>query len=298
MAGYVARQDIELDISGLKRSSGNARSLFNSAMTALAALCALLAIIPLIAVLFYVLFQGAQRIDIPLFTQLPPPPGIGEGGLGNAILGTLIIVGIATLISVPFGVLAAVYLSEYSSDSQLASGIRFATNVLSGVPSIIAGVFAYGLLVASGLTGYSAVAGGVALSVLMLPTIIRTTDEALQIVPQDVRYAAIGIGATSAQSITKIVLPAAVPSIITGVVLAIARAAGETAPLIFTALNSSFWPSGLFEPIASLAVTVYNFAIVPFENQRQLAWAGALILVALVLITSITARFATRKKIY
>jgi phosphate transport system permease protein len=258
----------------------------------------LLAIIPLLAVLSYVIFQGAQRIDIPLFTQLPPPPAVGDGGLGNAILGTLIIVGIATLISVPFGVLAAVYLSEYSADGKLANGIRFAVNVLSGVPSIIAGVFAYGLLVVSGITGYSAVAGGVALSVLMLPTIIRTTDEALKIVPQDVRYAAIGIGATSSQSIIKIVLPAAIPSIITGIVLAIARAAGETAPLIFTALNSSFWPSGLLQPMASLAVTVYNFAIVPFENQQRLAWAGALILVALVLITSITARFATRQKIY
>ncbi|NEQ97606.1 MAG: phosphate ABC transporter permease PstA [Cyanothece sp. SIO2G6] len=296
MPDDATESDNFFEPSSLDRRPGSARFIFNLIMTVLAALCTILAIIPLVAVLFYVLFQGGQRIDIALLTQLPPPPLAEGGGLGNALLGTLIIVGIATLISVPCGILAAVYLSEYALGSQLTQTIQFATNVLSGVPSIIAGVFVYGLLVVTGLTGYSAVAGGTALSILMIPTIIRTTDEALQLVPQDVRFAAFGVGATPSQCIIKIVLPAALPSIITGIVLAIARASGETAPLIFTALNSSFWPSGLFQPIASLSVSVYNFALVPFENQQELAWAGSLILVLLVVITSIVARLVTLQK--
>jgi len=292
------KSDKSTEVAGrLRRNWGSPRSLFNIAMTGIAALCTVLVIVPLFAVLTYVFFQGVQRVDIALFTQLPPPPLVEGGGLGNAILGTLIIVGIATGISVPFGILAAVYLSEYSSGNPFASPIRFATNVLSGIPSIIAGVFAYGLLVASGLTGYSAIAGGVALSVLMVPTIIRTTEEALRMVPQEMREAAAALGATPSQGVIQIILPAALSSVITGIVLAIARAAGETAPLIFTALNSSFWPQGVLEPIASLSVTVYNFAIVPFENQQQLAWAGAFILIALVLITSVSARLVNRRKI-
>ena len=202
------------------------------------------------------------------------------------------------VIAVPIGVLAAVYLSEFSGGNAIARGVRFATNILSGVPSIISGIFAFGLLVATGVVGFSAIAGGVALAVLMLPTIIRTTDEALQIVPQDIRWAALGVGAYNYQTVLKIVIPAALPAILTGVTLAIARAAGETAPLIFTALYSNFWPEGITEPIASLSVLVYNFAIVPFKPQQELAWAGSLILVLMVLITSVLARLATRRKIY
>ncbi|MDJ0508408.1 MAG: phosphate ABC transporter permease PstA [Crocosphaera sp.] len=286
----------------LKKKPTNPRSLFDSFWTGVASLCMIITLIPLFAVLFFVGAQGFAQINLDLFTQLPPPPGLKDGGIANAIIGTLVTVAIATAISVPFGVLAAVYLSEFSGNNQIAKWVRFATNVLSGVPSIIAGVFAYGLLVATGIVGFSAIAGGVALSVLMLPTIIRTTDEALQIVPQDVRWAAFGIGAYNYQTVLKVVLPAAIPSILTGVTLAIARAAGETAPLIFTALYSNFWPSpppkGLLEPIATLSVLVYNYAIVPFKPQQELAWAGSLILVLLVLITSVTARIATRQKTY
>lgn len=282
------------DVDGawrLRRNRSRGRVWVNGGLTAIAALCTLCAILPLFAVLIYVLVKGVQRLDLALVTQLPPPPMGDGGGLGNAILGTLIIVTLATGIAVPGGVLAALYLAEYSTDAPLGRNIRFAANVLSGVPSIIAGVFAYGLLVVTGLTGYSAVAGGVALAVLMVPTILRATDEALQLVPQDIRLGAIAVGATRYQSILHILLPAAMPSMLTGIVLAIARASGETAPLIFTALNSSFWPQDVFEPIASLSVTIYNFAIVPFENQQRLAWAGSLILIILVLITSITARW-------
>ena len=267
-------------------------------MTAVATACIIITLIPLFAVLIYVGLQGFSRLNLDLFTQLPPPPGLSGGGIANAIIGTLMVVALATAISVPIGVFAAVYLSEFSGGNQIARWVRFATNVLSGVPSIIAGIFAYGLLIGTGVVGFSAIAGGVALSVLMLPTIIRTTDEALKIVPQDIRWAALGVGAYNYQTVLKIVLPAALPAILTGVTLAIARAAGETAPLIFTALFSNFWPRGALEPIASLSVLVYNFAIVPFKPQQELAWAGSLILVLLVLITSTLARWATRQKVY
>lgn len=291
-----------LSIGSLKKKSSSPRVILGSFMTGLSALCMILTLIPLIAVLFFVFVQGFSRLNFDLFTELPPPPGLSEGGLANAIIGTLVVVGIAVILAVPIGVLAAVYLSEFSNNNKFATSIRFATNVLSGVPSIIAGIFAFGLLVSSGIVGFSAIAGGVALAVLMLPTIIRTTDEALKIVPQEIRWAALGVGAYKYQTVIKIVLPAALPGIITGITLAIARAAGETAPLIFTALFSNFWPNfspqGLTEPIATLSVLVYNFAILPFKPQQELAWAGSLILVLLVLVTSILARLATRRKVY
>ena len=286
------------DVKGLKKDASRPRDLFNIVMTFLSGLCIALTLVPLVLVLSFVLIQGFSRVNLALLTELPPPPGLDGGGISNAIIGTIVVVAIATLIALPFGVLTAVYLSEFSEGSQLARWVRFFTNVLSGVPSIISGVFVYALLVRTGATGYSAVAGGVALAVLMLPTIIRTTDEALQIIPKEIRWASIGVGSSRYQTVLQIVLPAAVPSILTGVTLAIARAAGETAPLIFTALFSPFWPNGVFNPIASLSVLVYNFAIVPFKPQQELAWAGSLILVLLVLLTSMTARLATRQKTF
>lgn len=298
MTTYAELPQESLDLQGLRRNSSRPRDVFNIIMTGLSGLCMLLTLVPLFLVLAFVLVQGIGSINLDLFTQLPPPPGLEGGGIANAIIGTLIVVAIATLISVPFGVMAAIYLAEFSDDGKVAETVRFFTNVLSGVPSIISGVFVYALLVRSGLTGYSAVAGGVALSVLMLPTIIRTTDEALNIIPQEIRWASIGVGSSRYQTVLQIVLPAAIPSILTGVTLAIARAAGETAPLIFTALFSPFWPNGLFQPIATLSVLVYNFAIVPFRPQQELAWAGSFILVLLVLITSVTARFVTSRKTF
>ncbi|WP_013323543.1 phosphate ABC transporter permease PstA [Gloeothece verrucosa] len=298
MSNLSESTDSRLLGEGLKRKPKSPRNLFGLLMTVLATACIILTLIPLFALLFYVAIQGLSRINFDLFTKLPPPPGLQGGGVANAIIGTLMVVALATAIAVPIGVLAAIYLSEFSKGNQVARWIRFATNVLSGVPSIIAGIFAYGLLVQTGVVGFSAIAGGVALAVLMLPTIIRTTDEALQIVPQDIRWAALGIGAYNYQTVLKIVLPAAIPAILTGVTLAIARAAGETAPLIFTALYSNFWPRGVAEPIATLSVLVYNFAIVPFKAQQELAWAGSLILVFLVLTTSVLARWATRQKTY
>jgi phosphate transport system permease protein len=276
------------------RPSG--QSYFGMFWTGVAGFFTLLALIPLVLVLVYVVFRGFSRLDLAAFTQLPPAPLEDEGGFANALIGTLIMVGIGALVSVPFGVLAAIYLSEFSK-GQAPRWIRFATNVLSGVPSILMGVFIYGLFVITTGT-YSAVAGGFALGVLMLPIIVRTTDESLQIVPKRVRWAAVGMGASRFQTVLRVVLPAALPAIATGLTLAVARAAGETAPLIFTALFSQYWFDGLFSPTASLSVLAYNFATVPYEGQQRLAWAAALILVGLVLLTSIISRWATRKQIY
>jgi phosphate transport system permease protein len=288
------------------RSASSPRTMFGNVMTGLTVTAAAIALFPLVAVLTYVMIKGASRLDLGVFTQLPPAPGLAGGGLGNAIIGTFVMVGIAALISVPFGIMAAIFVSEFGGKRPIVFWIRFATNVLSGVPSIVVGVFAYGIIVIKGNfslgLGFSAVAGGVALSVLMLPIIVRTTEESLKLVPQEIRQAAVGIGATNFQTVFLVVLPAALPAIATGTMLAIARAAGETAPLIFTALSSQFWTTNILEKTASLSVFVYDFARVPggpqFINQQQLAWAGALVLVGMVLATSIISRLATGKRTY
>jgi phosphate transport system permease protein len=295
---FMSKQP-SFDPATLKRNPSSPRTLFGLIMSSIAGLFTVLALIPLFIILAYLLTKGIASLRPAVFTELPPPPLVQGGGFGNALVGTIIMVGIGGLISVPIGIMAAIYLSEFSQ-GKLAEWIRFATNVLSGVPSIIIGVFAYGVIVLT--TGsYSAWAGGFALAVLMLPIIVRTTDESLKLVPQEVRQAAVGVGANRYQTVLKVVLPAAVPAIITGITLAVARAAGETAPLIFTALFTQFWPNWdnlLMEPTASLSVLVYNFAIVPFQNQQELAWAAAFILVLLVLATSIISRIATSQRTY
>lgn len=282
-------------IINLKRNPQRPREIFNKVMTGLSGACIVITLIPLFAVLIYVFIKGVARLNLDLFTKLPPAAGQTTGGIASAILGTIMVVAIASLIAVPFGIFAAVYLSEFS-DEETARPIRFATNVLSGVPSIIAGVFAYTLLVLT-MGKFSAFAGGVALSILMLPTIIRTTDEALQIVPRDIRWASVGVGASNYQTVLQIVLPAALPGIITGITLAIARAAGETAPLLFTVVYSNNWPRGPFAPtVPSLAYLVYEFARSFDLVLQEFAWAGSLVLVFLVLITSIFSRWATSQK--
>ena len=275
------------------------RNIGNRLMTGLAALFSLVAVLPLVLVLGYVLLKGASKISISLFTELPPPPGLDGGGIGNAIVGTLVVTLIAALFAIPVGVGGGIYLAEYSRSDWFARFVRFGTNVLSGVPSIIAGVFIYGTLVTSRIlfgNSYSAVAGGLALSILMIPTIIKTTDEGLKLVPDNLRRGALGVGASRFSTITQITLPAAFTPIATGVVLAIARAAGETAPLIFTALFSSYWANlfsvdGLFSSIATLSVLIYNFSIMPLEVQNELAWAASFILVALILSLNLFARW-------
>ena len=291
-----ATRDRKDSLDALEASSSRPRTIIGKLLTALAFTLLAVALLPLVLVISYVIIKGANRFNLSLFAELPPAAFQEGGGIANAIVGTLILVGIAAAMSIPIGVLAAVYLSEFAP-RRVARWIRFATNVLSGVPSIIVGIFAYGAIVTRTNT-FSAFAGGFALAILMLPIIVRTTDEALQIVPQQVRWASVGVGASNFHTVLKIVLPAATPAIVTGTTLAIARAAGETAPLIFTALFTQFWPNGLFEPIPSLSVLVYNYATVPYENQKELAWAASLILVLIILLASILSRWATRKSIY
>jgi phosphate transport system permease protein len=273
------------------------RNRWNSFFSAIAALFSLIAVLPLVLVLAYVLFKGGSLISTSLLTQLPPAPGLEGGGIGNAILGTVIVTLVASLIAIPVGVGGGIYLAEYSRGGWFAQFVRFGTNVLSGVPSIICGVFIYGLIVSTRVffgQSYSAMAGGIALAVLMLPTVIKTTDEALKLVPQELRWGAIGIGASRFVTITRITLPAAFTPIATGVVLGIARAAGETAPLIFTALFSPFWPEGLFNPIATMSVLIFNFAIMPYEAQNALAWAASFVLVVMILAANLLARWLGR----
>ncbi len=279
----------------LVRDRSRPRDMIDIVMTGISGLCIGITLIPLFAVLLYVLIKGASRLNLDLFTQLPPAAGQTTGGIASAIVGTIMVVAVATLIAVPFGVLAAVFLSEYG-EGKAANWIRFATNVLSGVPSIIAGVFAYSLIVLT-MGQFSVLAGAIALAVLMLPTIVRTTDEALQIVPQEIRWASVGLGASNYQTVLQVVLPAALPAILTGVTLAVARAAGETAPLLFTVVYTNNWPRGLFAPtLPSLAYLVYEFARGFDKVLQEYAWAASLVLVFLVLITSIIARLATRQK--
>jgi phosphate transport system permease protein len=286
---------ISSELVNLKKSPTSPRTLFSSVMTWIAFACAGLALIPLFAVSAYVLINGFARLRPSVFWELPPAPGLAGGGFGNALVGTVLTVGLAALFSIPFGVIAAIYLSEFGRDTQLAEGISFFTNVLSGVPSIVVGAFAYATVVLTTGT-FSAVAGGVALAVLMLPTIVRTATEALEAVPRDYRQAAIGLGATQIQTTLRIVLPAAIPTILTGVMLAIARAAGETAPVLFTASFSRYWNTTLLQPTATMSRLVFDFATSPFKSQQELAWAGSLVLVALVLITSILSRLIVTRK--
>ncbi len=279
----------------MKRQPMAPRTLFNSGMTILVCICAVLAVVPLAAVLSYVIMQGLSRFGPDLFTKLPPPPLVPGGGFGNALIGTLKTVGIGSAISIPFGVLAAIFLAEFAQGTKLASWIGFLTNVLSGVPSIVVGVFAYSVVVLN-TGGFSAIAGGIALAILMLPIIVRTAVESLELVPAEARQASVGLGATRFQTVSRVVLPAALPAISTGVILAIARASGETAPLIFTALFNQFWVDDLWKPTPTLSVLVFNFATTPYKNQQELAWAGSLVLVLMVLIASVLSKLVVKRK--
>ena len=276
---------------GLLRNQGN------RLLTITSCIFAAVAILPLIAVIGYVLIEGLSVLRPAMFFELPPAPGFDEGGIGNAFLGTLIITGLSCLFAIPIGVGGGIYLSEYGNSNRFSTFIRFGTNVLAGVPSIIAGVFIYGLIVSTRVLwgeSYSAVAGGMALAVLMLPTIIKTTDEGLKLVPQELRWAALGVGASRFITTVKVVVPAAIAPIATGVVLAIARSAGETAPLIFTAFFSPFWPENLLNPMASMSVLIYNFAIMPYDTQVMLAWAASFVLVVMILGMNLFARWLSR----
>lgn len=252
----------------------------------------LLALVPLAMILFFVVSQGLHGLDLEFFTGRPKPVGEPGGGMGNAIIGTLILTGLGSAFAIPIGIMSGVYMSEYAG-TRFAAAIRFAADTLNGVPSIVVGVFVYGIAVLP-FKQFSAMAGGLALGIMMIPIIARTTEELLLLVPSTMREGALALGATRARAVFTVVLPSAAPGIITGVVLALARIAGETAPLLFTSFNNRFFSTRLTQPMASLTVQVYSYAISPYEDWHRQAWAGALVLVMIVLVCSVLARFATR----
>jgi phosphate transport system permease protein len=295
LAKLEVRSTPEVDLPKLEKSLRSIRSLHSAVMSTIIGIMSILAMVPLASVLWMLLVRGTQRIGIGLFTELPPAARMAGGGIGNALLGTFEVVGIATCLSVPIGILAAVFLGEFGPDSRTTAAVRACAKLLTGLPSILAGVFAYGMVVLTTGT-FSAPAGGVALAVLMLPTILLTAEDAIRMVPARMREAAIGMGATKTQTVLHVVLPTAMPGILTGVMLAVARAAGETAPLLFTCLFSDYWlTSKPMEPTPTLAVLIYDFSGSPFPNQIEIAWGASLVLVFLVLCLNIGSQVLTRR---
>lgn len=273
------------------------RTIFNVGMSAIAFALTGLALLPLLAILIEILRQGLPYLKWEVFVSLPAPVGVQDepNGFANAIVGTLMMVGLASLLSIPFGVMTGIFLSELGQGTGIVNFVRFITTILTGVPSIIAGVFAYGVIVLT-TKEFSAVAGGFALSVLMLPVVALTTEQALRLVPTNQRLASAALGASRLQTTFRVVVSAAIPAITTGILLAVARAAGETAPLIFTALYSEVWPEGLFSPTPALSVLIYKYASSPFVEQNQLAWTASVVLVGLVLCMSVLSRLVTRRR--
>ena len=269
------------------------RSIFSNGLDALVAIMTVAAIIPLISVIYMVIAHGAVHFNLGMLWTLPPAAGMTGGGFGNALIGTLIMVGVGALVSVPVGVLTAIFLTEYSRGSRSARVIRFSAKILSGLPSILAGVFIYSVVVLNFKN--SAYAGGLALSILMMPIVILATEEALLRVPRFLREGSLALGANPTQTVLHITLPTAAPAIITGVMLAVARAAGETAPIIFTAMFSNFWLHSLNQPTASMAVLIYNNATVPDDNLVNLAWSASFILILIVLVTNIISHFVVNR---
>ncbi len=283
-----------LKLPTLERQPMEPRAMKSIILSAITVSAAIIACIPLFSVLIMLIYRGGKRLSLEIFHALPPTAFELGGGFGNAILGTLFMVGIAAVISVPFGVLAAIYLAELGPHSKVSQIARFCAKTMTGLPSILAGVFAYAAVVLI-MGTYSAWAGGIALSLLMIPIVMLTAEEAIKMVPRPMKEAAFGMGCTPSQSMVKVILPVAIPGIMTGVVLAVARAAGETAPLLFTALFSDYWlrPD---EPTASLAVLIYNYSGMPFENQIELAWTASLVLVLMVFVLNIISRSLGRQK--
>jgi len=248
----------------------------------------LVALLPLASVLYYTASRGLGGIDLDFFTRLPKPVGEVGGGMGNAIDGTLRLVAMACVIGIPVGVLAGSFLAEFPG-SAFSTVVRFSADVMAGIPSITVGIFAYSVVVLN-MGRFSAIAGAVALAVIMLPTVTRTTEELLRLVPASLREAALGLGVSKWRATLFVVLRTALPGIMTGIMLAVARIAGETAPLLFTAFNNRFWAQGIDQPIASLPVQIYTYAVSPFEDWHRQAWAAALVLVAAVLVLNVAAR--------
>ncbi|MBK5939424.1 phosphate ABC transporter permease PstA [Halochromatium roseum] len=301
MTGNISQAILERDLDSLPQLKGSVlegRGLRSRIYTGITWLLAILAAFPLFSVLYMLIAKGGARINWETLTELPPSAFEVGGGIGPAIVGTGVMVGIGAAISIPIGILAAIYLAEIDPHAKLAQIARFLAKVLTGFPSILAGVFVYASLVVA-MKSYSAWAGGIALAVLMLPTVILTAEEALKQVPQKMKDAAYGMGCTRAQVISKVTLPTGMPGVITGVLLAVAGAAGESAPLLFTALFSTYYINGwegLSEPTSSLSILIYNFSGMPYDNQIELAWTASLVLVLIILLFNILARVLGRQK--
>ncbi len=279
----------------MKLRPATGRRLTNLVVSLWAGASAFLGILILFWILYVILARGLGAINLEFFTQLPTPPGMMGGGLANAIVGTLVLTAVATLIAVPIGLMAGIYLSEFSDDSAAANASRFSANVLMGMPSIIVGIFAYTLIVVP-LGHFSGYAGALALAILMLPVITRTTEDMLRLVPNTLRESALALGAPRWKVTLVIVFRAAKGGLITGILLAVARVSGETAPLLFTALNSPYWVSSLNEPTPNLTVTIFNYAMSPYADWQQKAWGASLLITFSVLILTISARFLLRER--
>lgn len=268
------------------------RRVLSSVMTGLCGLAVLVALVPLAMILFFVVARGAGSLNWAFFTELPKPVGETGGGMSNAIAGSLIMCGLGALFAIPVGVISGIYIVE--SRSRFAPFVRFAADALNGVPSIVIGLFVYVVAVVP-FKQFSALAGGLSLGIMMIPLITRTTEELLRLVPGSLREGALALGATRSRAVFTVVLPAALPGIVTGVVLALARIAGETAPLLFTALGSQYWSTDLTQQMSSLTVQIYRYAQSPYDDWHRQAWAGSFVLVTLVLICSMLARLATAR---
>ncbi len=266
----------------------------NTIMYALCILSTIAALVPLVLIFYHTVSLGASALNWDFFTKLPKPVGETGGGLANAIVGTLTLVGLGCVIGLPVGITTGIFLAEFGGN-MYGTVVRFLTDVLNGVPSIVTGVVAYTVIVLP-MHHFSAYAGGFALGILMIPVVTRTTEEMLRTVPQSYREAALALGIPQWKTTLRIILPTALGGIITGIMLAVARAAGETAPLLFTALNNRFWHNTLDQPIASLTVFIYNYGVSPFEDWIAQAWAGALVLIFLILLLSVAVRVATRPR--
>jgi phosphate transport system permease protein len=259
------------------------RYAVNHIVTGLALLSTLLVLAPLVAILVYLIYKGASSLNLAFFTHIPAPIGETGGGMANAILGSGIVLGIASLMGIPIGIAAGVYLAEFGRGKALATAVRFTADVLNGVPSIVMGIAIYSLIVIQ-QKHFSAFAGGVALAIMMVPTITRTTEEMLATVPHAIREAALGLGVPKWRTVLSVSLKTASPGIITGCMLAFARVAGETAPLLFTALGNQFWSFKLSEPIAALPLQIYAYALSPYDEFHRLAWAGSLVLIVMIMV--------------
>ena len=268
------------------------RRLVNLGAQALAVVCTVAVLVPLALIFGYLVVKGISSVSLDFFLNLPKPVGEPGGGMANAIVGSMILIGLACAVGLPIGIGAGVYLAEYGH-GPLGSMVRFAADILNGIPSIVVGIYAYTIVVLP-MHGFSAYAGGIALGVIMLPIVARTTEEMVKLVPNSLREASLALGVPAWRTVLWVVLRTARAGIITGIMLAVSRVGGETAPLLFTAFGNQFWHHGLSGPIASLPVQIYTYAISPFDDWRRQAWAGALVLLTLIFLTSLAVRLATR----